>query len=626
MTFLNAYNFACSAFMTACFYEQSLTLMMHRRRQLFDNMQLCYRFRCLGKTRTDAWFADEQPNENRAAPLRKENRMKLTVAAVQTFSILGDTEANLKSVLQLTREAAENGANLIVFPECMNAGYVWDSPEHALDCADPIPGTMTRGLAQVTSEHGVFVAIGISEREDDKVYNSIALVGPDGLIGKYQKNFLFDFDPYWFAWGKTGYPVFDTPLGKIGMFICADARIPEGARALSLAGAEILLHITNSTTHEQHEMHVPTRGNENEAWFISADKAGRELGLTYPGNSLIIAPDGTVRAQGSFEGHEIIYADIDTDDVHAVRNGPNGLLKGRRPETYGILTKDYADLPIAKFEVEPVVPSQLAVLASALQVTNTGEDAKATLERAILMGDEAGKENTGLIVFPELFLCGANPSAEEARASAKLTGDVLEAFGKPARKWDACYILSLVEEEAGNLYITTYFIGPDGKARERYRKVHLTAEEAVWATPGDAYKVVQAPFGNVGLMSGHEVCYCEVSRILTCLGADVIATPSAWRLPRERDLFLKERALENKVYIVAANRLDAPIPGESRIVLPNAAIPTASKQGQDDFIFHYLNLVWARDKQIRPGTDLIKNRRTEFYGPLCDARPHIGPG
>ena len=552
--------------------------------------------------------------------------MKLKVAAVQTFSKLGDTEANLKTVLQFTREAAANGANLIVFPECMNAGYVWDDPGHARDCADPIPGTMTRGLAQVTSELDVYVAIGISEREGDKVYNSIALVGPDGLIGKYQKNFLFDFDPYWFSRGETGYPVFDTPLGKIGMFICADARIPEGARALTLAGAEILLHITNSTTHEQHEMHIPTRGNENEVWFISADKAGREQGLTYPGNSLIIAPDGTVKAQGSFEGHEIIYSDIDTDDVHAVRNRPNGLLKGRRPETYGILTKRYADLPIAKFEVEPVVPSRLTVLASALQVTNTDGDAEATLKRAVSMGDEAGKENTGLVVFPELFLCGANPTADEARESAKLTDDALEAFTIPARKWEASYVLSLVEEDAGNFYITTVFVGPDGKVKERYRKVHLTAEEAVWATPGDDYKVVQMPFGNVGLMSGHEVCYCEVSRILTCLGADVIATPSAWRSPRERDLFLKERALENKVYMVVANRLDAPVPGESRIVLPNAAVAATSKQGQDDFIFHYLNLVWTRDKQIRPGTDLIKNRRTELYGPLCDTGHRIGQG
>ncbi len=121
--------------------------------------------------------------------------MKLKVAAVQTFSKLGDIGANLATVLHLTREAAASGANLIVFPECMNAGYVWEDPKHALDCADPIPGTMTRGLAQVTSELEVYVAIGISEREDDKVFNSSALVGPYGLIGKYQKNFVFDFDP-----------------------------------------------------------------------------------------------------------------------------------------------------------------------------------------------------------------------------------------------------------------------------------------------------------------------------------------------------------------------------------------------------------------------------------------------
>ena len=87
----------------------------------------------------------------------------------------------------------------------------------------------------------------MSERDGEDVYNSAALVGPNGLIGKYQKNFLFDFDPFYFTFGTTGYPVFDTPLGRIGMFICADARIPEGARMLALAGAEI-----SSPYHEQH--------------------------------------------------------------------------------------------------------------------------------------------------------------------------------------------------------------------------------------------------------------------------------------------------------------------------------------------------------------------------------------
>ncbi|MBI4240853.1 MAG: hypothetical protein HY613_03965, partial [Candidatus Rokubacteria bacterium] len=376
------------------------------------------------------------------------------VAAVQTFSKLADPDDNLARVLRLSREAAANGATLVVFPECMNSGYVWEDPQHALACADPIPGRFTRALATLTAELGIHVAIGLAEREGDRVHNSAALIGLGGLVGKYQKNFLFDFDPYWFTRGSTGYPVYETPVGRIGMFICADARIPEGARALTLNGAEILLHITNSTTHEQHEMHVPTRGQENEVWMVSADKAGREQGLTYPGNTLIIAPDGAVQAQGSFDKEEILYADVDLDAVRRVRQRPDGLLRGRRPETYGLLTRPYETLPYAKVADTPVIPSGLTVLAAALQVTNTDGDAPGALARAVATGDEAAKENARLVVFPELFLCGPAPSPDEARAVAEVTADVLAAFEAPARRWGAAYVLDLVEREAGRLYHT----------------------------------------------------------------------------------------------------------------------------------------------------------------------------
>ncbi|MBI4241478.1 MAG: carbon-nitrogen hydrolase family protein, partial [Candidatus Rokubacteria bacterium] len=174
--------------------------------------------------------------------------------------------------------------------------------------------------------------------------------------------------------------------------------------------------------------------------------------------------------------------------------------------------------------------------------------------------------------------------------------------------------LDLVEREAGRLYHTTFVVGPEGDVIGRYRKVHLTEAERRWATPGTDYLVVELPFGNVGVMVGHEVCFFEVARILTCLGADLIAAPSAWRAPREERLFLRERALENKVFIVAGNRVDAALPGASRIVLPNAAVMSQSSCGQTDYTFGYLNLVWARDKQIRPGTDLVRNRRPELYG------------
>ena len=544
---------------------------------------------------------------------------KFKAAAIQTFSVLADPKRNLASVLKSIEEAAREGAKLIVFPECMNSGYVWKDQVHAVECADPVPGLFTSEIGKLAARLKVYVAIGLSEKDGEKVFNSASLIGPQGLIGNYQKNFLFDFDPDFFTWGKTGYPVFETEVGKIGMFICADARIPEGARALTLNGAEILLHITNSTTHEQHEMHVPTRGNESEAWIISADKFGKEEGLTYPGHTLIIAPDGTEVAHGSGNKQEIVYGEIDLDAVRKVRAGPDGILRGRRPETYGILTAPYESLPYAKIANTPVVPAKLSVLASALQVTNISGDERATLDLAVRTGWEAARENARLIVFPELFLCPAQASQDKMAQSSQLTSKALEEFGAAARQWGAWYILNLVEQDDGRLYHTAFVVGPDGKVVTRYRKVHLTQHEAQWATPGNDYCVVELPFGNVGIMLGHEVCFCEVARILTCLGADVIAAPSAWRHPRESNLFLRERALENKVFAVAANRLDAPFSGESKVVLPNGAVASRAGHGQTDYVFQYLNLVWARDKQIRPGTDLIKNRRPQFYAPFKEA-------
>ncbi|MGH6879141.1 MAG: carbon-nitrogen hydrolase family protein [Rhizomicrobium sp.] len=546
---------------------------------------------------------------------------KFKVAAVQTYSELADSKRNLDVVVQNIREAARNGAKLVVFPECMNSGYVWRDGQHALECGDPIPGRFTDAIGKFAKELDVYVAIGLSERDGDKLYNSAALVGPNGLIGKYQKNFLFDFDPFYFTFGTTGYPVFDTQVGKIGLFICADARIPEGARMLALHGAEILLHITNNTTHEQHELHEPARANENEVWMVCADKTGREEGLTYPGHSQIIHPDGTTLVQGSEFDREIIYADIDTEEVAAVRQRGDSLMRQRRPQTYWMLKEPYAKLPYAKVASTPIIPESLAVLASPAQVCNADGDAAATLHRALCHGDEAGKENSRLIVFPELFLMRRDAKAAEAQQSAQLTEKVLREFAPLAQRWNAYYVLSLVEPMDGKLFHTAYVVGPDGKVVERYRKVHLTSAETDWATPGADYKVVQAPFGNFGLMLGQDVCFFEVARILCCMGADVIAMPSNWRTERELKMFTRERALENKVFLVAANRADAAVPGGSTVIFPNAATSNRAGKGQGDYVFSYLNLAWARDKQIRPSTDLVKNRRPQFYGAITQAVP-----
>ncbi len=538
------------------------------------------------------------------------------VAAVQTYSEVSQPEKNLASVCRAVEEAARNGAKLVVFPECMNAGYVWTDLQAALDVADRVPGRFTAKIGELAEKHSLYVAIGMSERSGEKVFNTAALIGPRGLIGKYQKNFLFDFDSDFFALGETGYPVFETELGNIGMFICADSRTPEGARALTMSGADILLHVTNSTTQQQHQLHVPTRANENEVWMISADKVGREEGLIYPGHTLIIAPDGAVAAEGGQYNHDILYGEIDTESVRTIRQSVDGIIQSREPATYGLLGVPYEDLPCAQIARHPIVPSELGILAAAVQVTNTDGDITGTLTRALKVGYEAAKENARIVVFPELFLAQARVSSDEARAIADYTPKVLNAFAVPARHYGAWYVLDLIEQENGNLYHTTFVVGPSGEVMERYRKVHLSASEKKWAKPGRTYSVSTLPFGNLGIMIGDEVRYWEVARILACMGADVIAAPSAWGAERDTMLFLRERAFENKVFVVAANRVDAGVSGQSRIVFPDSTVPLHSEEGQFDYTFGYLDLALARNKQVRPGTDLIKNRRPHLYSSI----------
>ena len=194
--------------------------------------------------------------------------------------------------------------------------------------------------------------------------------------------------------------------------------------------------------------------------MVCADKAGQEEGLTYPGHSQVIHPDGTMVVQGSQHGHEIVYADIDTEEVAAVRQRADSLIRGRRPESYKLLSENYEALPYATIAETPVIPSRLAVLASPTQICNVNGDATETLQRALKRGDELGKENARLIVYPELFMTAVQPTADQARKSAKLTPEALRSFGQVADRWGAYFVLDLVETESGNSIIPALWSAP----------------------------------------------------------------------------------------------------------------------------------------------------------------------
>jgi predicted amidohydrolase len=259
---------------------------------------------------------------------------------------IGNVEVNRSSTIAYIKEASDNGANLIVLPELSNTGYVFNSKAEADLLAEDIDSSETVRLwAAICKERQVYLVGGLAEKHEDKLYNSAVLVGPDGLIGKYRKNHLWNKENEIFEPGNLGYPVFETELGMISVSICFDGWFPETYRVAALSGADIVCVPTNWIPMQGHRDDSPamatilTRSgaHSNSIFIAAADRVGIERGQKFIGQSLIVSFTGEViSGLGSADQEEILYADIDLSEAKASRqwNDYNHPLENRRVETY----------------------------------------------------------------------------------------------------------------------------------------------------------------------------------------------------------------------------------------------------------------------------------------------------
>ncbi|MEE8121492.1 MAG: carbon-nitrogen hydrolase family protein [Anaerolineales bacterium] len=269
-------------------------------------------------------------------------------AAVQMNSKLLDPEANLKKIISLAHEASTLGAEIAVFPECAITGYSLSADE-ATAIAEPMPGPHTQRLSDACRD-AALTAIMVGTLEKDKqgrVFNSAALVGPDGLIASYRKTHLpyLVVDRYLTA-GDTLPGPWVTSAGRVGMLICYDIRFPEPARVLSLAGAQVILLSTAwpRTATLYPEFMAQSRASENSVFLVAANRVGEERGTSFLGRSMIIGPDGKMLAEAGMESEEILCVDIEpSKSDHKQRIFIPGeyelyLFKDRRPDLYHALT------------------------------------------------------------------------------------------------------------------------------------------------------------------------------------------------------------------------------------------------------------------------------------------------
>ncbi len=551
----------------------------------------------------------------------------------RTLARLGAIEHNIDISTRLVEEAVRQGAELVVLPECMDTGYLFNSAEHCRALAEPVPdGAFVSAMSALARKHGIFLASGITEWDPvrERIFNSGIMLDRDGQVAiHYHKQFLATHDQNWFSFGERGCPVVDTDLGRIGLLICFDGRIPEIARSLALQGAEIIVDMANFFAMDQAEMWGPARAYENGVWLVAATKAGYERSIYYPGGSMIVDPKGRVVARMPYDRHGVVVADVVPEWAHdKTVYAANDKFADRRPATYGILVESYQDTPVARTAHEPIVPSRAVSKVAAVQI-HVADNVRS--DDVFAMLDHTAKLGAKVLTLPEYALIGTwAPLPADATRAADLAPAHIAAAADIAKRYGCVIALPTVVREADDLFPATILLGPDGAELGRYRKTHLTAEERAWAHAGDVYPVFETPYGRIGIMSGYDALFPETSRCLAAAAADIVLWPAALREPFERELIAVPRAADNRVAVVLANRLDCPYPGGSLAVPPagfplwdiNQVAPRSLKMGAVMPMF--IDLAVCRQKQMIPKVDMFANRLTQTYSALVGAPARAG--
>lgn len=272
-----------------------------------------------------------------------------------------DKEANIEKAVEQIKEAAKKGAKIVLTQELFAGEYFCQTCEEKLTrLAEPIPGPVTNRMQEVAKELGIVILCSVYEYAMDGIYyNSAVVFDADGTnLGTYRKHHIPEspkyYEKFYFSPGDSGYKVFNTKYGNIGIVICWDEWFPEPSRILALKGSDIIFYPsaigteqnTDVDTHLAWRDAIRGHGIHNHLFVAANNRVGTEQSIdgngsmTFHGGSFISGPLGQVVEEASRVEEEVIVAEIDLDEIRTVRD-MNPLLRDRRIDSYGeILTRE----------------------------------------------------------------------------------------------------------------------------------------------------------------------------------------------------------------------------------------------------------------------------------------------
>ncbi|NIR47778.1 acyltransferase [candidate division KSB1 bacterium] len=253
----------------------------------------------------------------------------------------GQIQENLKQVLNALKDVS---ADLIVLPELAFTGYYFKDREETRTLAeDPQDSSTIESLVALCRDKDFYLITGFAEKQQDKVFNSSLLIGPEGVIHTYRKLHLFSEEKNWFDPGDIPLQVWEVREANVGMMVCFDWIFPEVTRTLTVEGADIICHPSNLVL-DYCQQTMLSRCLENGVFAVTANRYGADKRphgeLRFTGKSQIVAPKGELLHRSKSQKQEVFITEIDPILARDKHITPlNQIISDRRPEFYAPLSQ-----------------------------------------------------------------------------------------------------------------------------------------------------------------------------------------------------------------------------------------------------------------------------------------------
>ena len=289
-----------------------------------------------------------------------KTREQVKVGLVQ-MSCGENPAANLTKAIERVKAAAKKGAQIVCLQELFRSRYFCQSEDHRnFELAESIPGPSTEALGEVAREKEIVIVASLFERRSAGIYHNTAVViDADGsLAGKYRKMHIPDdplyYEKFYFTPGDLGFPSFQTRYAKIAVLVCWDQWFPEGARAATLSGAQILFYPTAIgwipgepravAQNQRNAWEIIQRSHAvaNGVYVASVNRVGREGKIKFWGHSFVAGPFGELVAHAGGEREELLIAKCELKKIEQTRQSWP-FLRDRRIDAYDALQTRFLD-------------------------------------------------------------------------------------------------------------------------------------------------------------------------------------------------------------------------------------------------------------------------------------------